>query len=311
MSEFKFLCPECGQKISCDAGLSGNQIGCPACQKSITIPASPMAAPAAVMSSDAPPRVTSAPPPPMRQPAPARPSASAAAKPPEADPSRYSWLAIASLVSSVFVVLGFIPGIICGHLARAKMRKDIFLMGEKMANAGLIISYCVMIITLVFAVTGFAVRWHYHGARTVLATADAPPAPASRIVDQVTVPDGEEDHDFEGRVERASVIAGKKGRRSLRGGYFSYSMKVLPQEPMSLNCVYWGGEPKGRYFDIAIDNQVIATQKLDHNVPNKFFGVEYKIPAALTRGKTRVTVVFQARPAWTAGTVYGCQTLKR
>ena len=54
----------------------------------------------------------------------------------EATPSRYSGLAIASLICSVFVIPGFIPAIICGHMAKARMRKDIFLEGEKMANAG-------------------------------------------------------------------------------------------------------------------------------------------------------------------------------
>ena len=312
MSEFKFLCPECGQKILCDASLTGTQITCPACQKNLTIPAAPMSAPparlqpsaataAAVMS--APPPVTDLPPPRAAQPA-------FAARTAPADPSHYSWLAIASLVSSVFLLFGFIPGIICGHLAKARMRKDVFLEGEKIANAGLVISYCVLIVTLVFATVGLAVRGHFHPTRTVLSSGDAS-LPASRVVDEVTINETEEEHDLEGSHEPTTLIGTKKGRKASRGGYFSYTMKALPHEPMTLNCRYWGGEPRGRWFDIAIDGQVIATQKLDHDAPNKFFDVEYKIPIALTRGKTSVTVQFQARPAWTAGTVYGCQMLRR
>jgi hypothetical protein len=314
MSEFKFLCPECGQKILCDATWSGNRIACPACQKALTVPDAPLAAPAVVME---PAGVSAAAagvaaPPPIRERPSARPlpSMSAAAKS-QTEPSRYSVLAIASLISSVFMFFGFIPGIICGHMAKAKMRKDIFLEGEKMANAGLVISYCVLIGTLVFAMTGLAVRWHFHPVRTVLSSGDAIMAPASRIVDEVIANKTEEDHDMEGQGLQTTLIGAKTGRKAARGGYFSYTMRVLPDEPMSLSCRYWGNEPKGRLFDIAIDDQVIATQKLDHDMPGKYFDVEYKIPDALTHGKTQVTVAFQARPTWSAGTVFECRMLKR
>ena len=192
------------------------------------------------------------------------------------------------------------------------MRHDIFLGGEKLANAGLIISYCMLAVTLVFGAIGLVVRWQYRPVRTVLSSANSAVIPDSRIVDEVKIEKTEEEHSMEGQVERStSLIGTERGRKSLRSGYLSYTMRVLPQQPMSLNCRYWGGEPKGRWFDIAIDDQVIATQKLDHNYPNKFFYVEYKIPAALTQGKTQVTVAFQAHPEWAAGTVYGCQMLKR
>lgn len=54
-------------------------------------------------------------------------------------------LAIASLICSVgsFIIipLGFIPGIICGHLARKKVRQDPQLGGAGLAKAGLIVGY--------------------------------------------------------------------------------------------------------------------------------------------------------------------------
>jgi hypothetical protein len=43
MSERKFHCPQCNQKISYDASMSGVQIQCPACQKEISIPRSVVA----------------------------------------------------------------------------------------------------------------------------------------------------------------------------------------------------------------------------------------------------------------------------
>ena len=88
-------------------------------------------------------------------------------------------------------------------------------------------------------------------------------------------------------------------------------MKVLPDEAMTLNCRYWGGERKGHEFDIAVDNQIIATQNLTAIAPGHFVDMEYKIPAGLTRGKTEVKVEFQAHAGMTAGGLYGCQMLKR
>ena len=40
MAEFKFPCPLCGQKISCETRYAGSQIQCPACQQTIVIPRS-------------------------------------------------------------------------------------------------------------------------------------------------------------------------------------------------------------------------------------------------------------------------------
>jgi hypothetical protein len=301
MSDFKFHCPECGQKISCDSTMIGTQISCPTCQKSLTVPIAvpaaaapqPVAASAAVAA--APIAWPAAPPVPKSKPA---------------NTSRYSALAIASLISSVFVFFGFIPGIICGHMAKARMRKDVFLEGEKMANAGLVISYCMLALALVGAGMVFSVYWQLHPRRTVLASFDAPDAPQSRVVDEVIAGQNEDDHGLENPINRSSST-GKPGRSTERGGSFGYTMKVLPNAPMDLLCRYWGSEPRGRFFDIAVDGQIIATEKFDHPLPDKFYDLEYKIPDALTRGKEEVSVLFQARPTWSAGTIYRCETVRR
>ena len=38
MSEFKFECPHCHQRMSCDEQFSGRQIKCPGCNHLINIP---------------------------------------------------------------------------------------------------------------------------------------------------------------------------------------------------------------------------------------------------------------------------------
>ena len=41
MTEFKFPCPHCKQRIQCDAGYVGSQINCPLCQQAIIVPPVP------------------------------------------------------------------------------------------------------------------------------------------------------------------------------------------------------------------------------------------------------------------------------
>ena len=54
----------------------------------------------------------------------------------------------------------------------------------------------------------------------------------------------------------------------------------------------------------------IATQTLERNHPDEFFDETYAVPVALTQGKDRVTVRFQAKPGNTAGGVFGLRVLK-
>jgi DNA-directed RNA polymerase subunit RPC12/RpoP len=293
MSEFKFLCPECGQKILGDSAYSGTKIACPTCLKTITIPSPASATPTPISTASAPP-----------PPAPAPPAAASQT------PGRLSGLAVASLICSVFVPLGWIPGILCGHRIKARMRRDIFLEGEKMANAGLLISYCVLMATLAMAGIFFLEHWRYSSVKVMRESPAAISAMQPRIVDEVTIGENEDDHDMDGEMLSMTSNREKRGRSAVRGGSFSYMMKVLPDQAMTLNCRYWGGERRGHEFDIAVDDQIIATQNLTDIAPGHFVDMEYKIPVSLTRGKTQVKVEFQAHPGMTAGGLYGCEMLK-
>jgi outer membrane lipoprotein-sorting protein len=67
MAEFKFSCPQCGQRIQCDTGYAGAQINCPSCQQSIVVPQAPRFA--AAPPAAAPRPAYEAPPPPSPPPA--------------------------------------------------------------------------------------------------------------------------------------------------------------------------------------------------------------------------------------------------
>ncbi|MCX7643628.1 MAG: glycoside hydrolase family 127 protein, partial [Armatimonadetes bacterium] len=103
---------------------------------------------------------------------------------------------------------------------------------------------------------------------------------------------------------------GRRWRHAVEGGWFSYDLKVDPKHPMELVVTYWGDDGGIRFFDIVVDDKVIATQRLRRDKPGRFFDVVYPIPPELTKGKTKVTVRFQAHPKAIAGGIFGLRMVK-
>jgi hypothetical protein len=130
---------------------------------------------------------------------------------------------------------------------------------------------------------------------------------ATRTVDQVTPGEQqpEVEHNFRGENSESGVNRDRPWRDARNGGWFSYEMSVDSNAPMTLRCTYWGGDGQNRNFDILIGGERIATQRLEAEQPDRFFDKDYPIPPALTRGRTKVTVRFQAHPGNTAGGIYG------
>ncbi|MBE7500837.1 MAG: glycoside hydrolase family 127 protein [Verrucomicrobiales bacterium] len=136
---------------------------------------------------------------------------------------------------------------------------------------------------------------------------------AARTVDVLRIGEmqPERDHKLTGENTGAGEAFGRKWRHATDGGWFAFELGVLPDEPVELLCTYWGSDGGGhREFDILVDGTRIATQRLEQNRPDAFFDVAYPVPADLTRGKTRVTVRFQARPQKWAGGVFGVRMVK-
>jgi len=287
MSDFRFACPNCGQRIVADSGYRGTEITCPNCQKSLTIPViRPQAAASQSFSRTS------------------------------AESGNISLLAVASLLCSWVLGVGAVAGIICGHLARIKIRRHPSLRGKKFANIGLITSYsslCIAILFVSYGVFALAPR-HGHQLTQKESEANTPAALAPRVVDTVEIGNRESElaHGLKGHASVSGLYADRRWRHADNGGSFSYDLKVDPKQTMSLYCTYWGNDSDpGRLFDILVNGEVIATQKLDFNDPGHFFNVEYSIPRKLTRGTNQVTVVFQARPFKFAGGLFGLQMLKR
>ncbi|MBI5387336.1 MAG: glycoside hydrolase family 127 protein [Verrucomicrobia bacterium] len=118
------------------------------------------------------------------------------------------------------------------------------------------------------------------------------------------------DHSQKGVHTQSGNFQERKWRDANQGGWFSYEVKVLPGQPMTLVCTYWGGDTGAREFDILVDGEKIATQKLDKNKPGDFFDASYPLPERLTRGRERVIVKFQAHPEKMAGGLFGLRIMK-
>ncbi|HEX3855783.1 MAG TPA: DUF4190 domain-containing protein [Verrucomicrobiae bacterium] len=157
MSEFKFTCPICGQNILCDTVLSGKQLTCPHCNNAIGVPTQFAGDAAFAAGTDA------APPLPDTVPVIAQ---------------KTSALAVASLVCSLLSLVtcvGWLPGIICGHLAKSRIRRNPALKGNGLASAGLAIGYLILLLEVASAgiwVMRFsaAVKQGIHNVQQDLAT---------------------------------------------------------------------------------------------------------------------------------------------
>lgn len=117
-----------------------------------------------------------------------------------------------------------------------------------------------------------------------------------QTVDAVDISEAENEraHNLQGDGLFDGEFDGKRWR-SARNGWLSYELKTDGDKPLTLVCTFRGSEGRLRAFDILVDDEKVVTQTLDIH-PGELFDYEYPLPAAITKGKQRITVKFQARP---------------
>lgn len=155
-------------------------------------------------------------------------------------------------------------------------------------------------------------QWHAKEA-SYKAELEAQRQLEARTIDSLRVGEmqPERDHNLQGEHTAAGEAFGRKWRHATDGGWFAFDLKVERESANQLAVSYWGGDGGGlREFDILVDGQVLATQKLENNKPNQFYDEVYPVPSTLTQGKTKVTIKFQAHPDKWAGGIFGARMLK-
>jgi uncharacterized protein len=116
----------------------------------------------------------------------------------------------------------------------------------------------------------------------------------------------ERDHSFTGEGLFDGEEHGRKWRATRDGGYFSFVLKVDSSAGNAIVCDFWGGDHRGRVFDIQVDGQTIASQNLGAFKQSKFYELSYPVRQELVKGKGTVTVKFAAHNARTGvGPVFG------
>jgi uncharacterized protein len=114
-------------------------------------------------------------------------------------------------------------------------------------------------------------------------------------------------HNLQSSNSGSGTFDGRNWRDASGGGWFSYVMTVQSNQPMTLDCTFWGSDSGSRVFDIEINGTIIGTETLQNDDPGVFFDVLFAIPTNLTTGKSQVTVRFQAHSGDTAGGIFGLQ----
>ena len=161
----------------------------------------------------------------------------------------------------------------------------------------------------------YSVYWNLLSANDWQQFANSNAVAEAQIVDQVAIGDttSETQHNLNANNSATGQFSGRNWRDANENlsasGWFSYSLAVLPNTQMSLACTYWGSDSGSRLFDILINGTIIATQALTNNDPGQFFTVNYPIPTNLTWGASSITVLFNAHSGYTAGGVFGLQTI--
>jgi uncharacterized protein len=131
----------------------------------------------------------------------------------------------------------------------------------------------------------------------------------ARTVDSVRPGEeqNERDHNEKGEKSDSGDFGDHFYRDAAEGGWFSWDLKTLPGQSQDLVLTYWG-EDRGRQFDIVVDGQKLATERLTASHPGVYFDQVYPLPSTLTQGKEKVTVRVQGSNTWVGG-VFGVRVM--
>ena len=79
---------------------------------------------------------------------------------------------------------------------------------------------------------------------------------------------------------------------------------------MALVVTYNHDEWQPRTFEILVDGVRVGEQTIERRGPQRFFDVEYPVPAEAVKGKHKATVRFQATQGNEIGAVFGVRMIR-
>jgi hypothetical protein len=141
------------------------------------------------------------------------------------------------------------------------------------------------------------------------AGADRGRAQGVRVVDAVNVTAAREEvaHGLLGEEMTVGETAGRKWRSA--AGWFSYTLRIYEDTPLTIVCVFAASADLGEVFDILADDRKVATRIREHGAAtNTEFTIT--LPLAETAGKSEVTVTFRAHPGARTGRLLELRTVQ-
>lgn len=118
----------------------------------------------------------------------------------------------------------------------------------------------------------------------------------------------ERDFNQQGEDSEPDRVMGRSARRGSK--WFSFDLPVDPAHPMAVVVTYYSDEWRKRTFDIQVDGEKVGEQVIERGGTPKFFDAEYPIPAAVVKGKSKVTVRFQATQGNEIAAVFGIRMIR-
>jgi DUF1680 family protein len=111
--------------------------------------------------------------------------------------------------------------------------------------------------------------------------------------------------------EESTIVRAEGGRPGRRAGkWFSYDLAVDPAQPLAMVVTYNSDTRRARTFEILVDGQHLADQTIPESSESRYFDVQYRLPADLVRGKSKVTVRFQAPSGNEVSPVFGVRVIR-
>jgi hypothetical protein len=126
--------------------------------------------------------------------------------------------------------------------------------------------------------------------------------------------DAQAEKEYNYQSDPTNRQAPRTGGRTNRSGagWFSYDLMIEPTSDMSLLVTYYnelGQPPAAGDFDILVEGTVLAHYQPDASATG-FYDQTYRIPMALTSGKARATVRFQASANGRIAPIYGVRIIR-
>jgi hypothetical protein len=118
----------------------------------------------------------------------------------------------------------------------------------------------------------------------------------------------ERDYNEQGEDTTPDQVMDRPARRGR--SWFSFDLPVDSGHPMAVVATYFSDEWRKRTFNILVEGQIVGEQTVEKNGEPHFFDAKYTIPSALTTGKQKVTIRFQATNGNEIAAVFGLRMIR-